>query len=87
MRVPIARTGKQPKDKEFGQDVPGTSPIRRDISDPSPGMSRTKTLCKAPFSAGRPGIRKTLCKKTLVREKGKGVGRVGWGPAKEPTSQ
>ena len=34
---------KQPKHKVFGRDIP-------DIRDPDVGISRTKTLCKWPFS-------------------------------------
>ena len=64
------------KDKVQGQDIPGTSgPTRRDVPDPDPGMSRTKTMQGAAvlgngwdvprFGSGSPGIRKTLCKETL----------------------
>ena len=40
---------QDPKDKVFGQDIPGT-PRCWDIPDPSIGMSQTKALCKAPSS-------------------------------------
>ena len=44
------RTEKQSEDKVLGRIFPGHhGPTRRDIPDPGPGMSWTKTLCKAPF--------------------------------------
>ena len=69
---PIVAGQKQPKDRVLGQDMflGHQGPIRRDIPDSGAGMSRTKTLCKAPSSvildqewlerpaigSGRPGI-------------------------------
>ena len=49
---PPVRTGKSsPKIKLLCRIVLGhQGPRRRDIPDPGPGMSWTRTLCKAPFS-------------------------------------
>ena len=57
MRDTVYQDAKQPKDKFWGRLVGHQGPTRWDIPDPGPGMSQTKTLCKAPFSVvlGRDG--------------------------------